>query len=63
MEIDNEKLLARFAEFRRECGVTIKEITEDMELPPSALYNYTRTKKLKFTHQMALDEYLEERGY
>lgn len=63
MEIDLEDLLERLAEFRREQGVTIKQITEELGLPKTAIYNFTRTRQLKYVHQVALDNYLEERGY
>lgn len=63
MEIDLEDLLERLAEYRREQGVTIKQITEELSLPKTAIYNFTRTRQLKYVHQLTLDNYLEERGY
>lgn len=58
-----EDLLERFAKYRRECDKTIKEITEELKLPKTTLYNFTRVGKMKYIYQMALDKFLKEKGY
>jgi len=58
-----DQLEERFSRFRKEQDKTIKEITEELNLPKTALYNFTRTGKLKYIHQVTLTEYLSKYGY
>lgn len=60
---DFSDLQERLKLYKEETGRSYKAIAKDLDLPQSTLYNFTCSGRMKYCHQMKLDEYLSEKDY
>ena len=60
-EIKN--LQERVKRYKQESGCSYKDISIDLDLPLSTLYNFTSSGRMKYCHQIKLNDYLLELGY
>ena len=56
-------LQERIKKYKQTSGCSYKDIANDLDLPLSTLYNFTSSGRMKYFHQVKLDEYLLDKGF
>jgi DNA-directed RNA polymerase specialized sigma24 family protein len=60
---DFSDLQERLKLYKEETGRSYKAIAQDLNIPLTTLYNFTGSGRMKYCHQIKLDEYLSDRDY
>ena len=59
-----DDILERLKKFKLEEDISYKEVAQDIDIPLSALYNFTSgARDLKPKRKRLLNQYLTEKGY